>query len=485
MKNYLQWQKNNRNILELICNFAQSNKVELFLVGGVIRDIYLNRVKQNLDFDFCLEKGAIEFARRLANHLKSGFVVLDEVNKCGRVVKKTENGFITFDFADFRGKNIKEDLLHRDFTVNSMAIKLSDIIAGKNFSDILIDPYCGIKDLEAKIVRMTYSTAFDEDILRIMRAFSMSALFNMVIEKNTLKLAKLKAKGIKSVSLERIRDELFKILFVKNSQKYLKDLENSGILEIILPEIKAMRKPKNSKKLYLDVLKHSFETVEYFEKIILEYQKDKNIKTYFERTVSYYRNLFSFVKFAILLHDVGKPATYKEEKSKVTFYGHERVGASIITKIGERLKLSNDEIRILRRLTFFHLRPGYLVTNPVLTARAKFRFFRDCDQDAVSVLLLALADQRATKGYALVEKSRKRFEKIIKVLVKEYFKEVIVKPKQKLFDGNDLMKYLKLKPSALIGQLLKELEELQAIGKIKNKEEAMLQAQKLLPKLEK
>lgn len=482
MKNYSLWLKNNKDILETIYNFAGLNKVNLYLVGGVIRDVYLNRVKQNLDFDFCLENGAIEFARKLANHLKAGFVVLDEVNKCGRVVKKTENGFITFDFADFRGKDIKEDLLHRDFTINSMAIALEDIINGKQFEDALVDPYHGIKDLETKIVRMTNLSAFDEDVLRIMRAFSMAALFDMKIEQNTLKLVKIKAKKIKTVSTERIRDELFKIFSVQDSHKYIRDLEKAGILEIILPEIKAMRKPKNSKKLYLDVLKHSFETLEYFEKIIADFKSDKNIKSYFERIVSYDRSLLSAVKLAILLHDVGKPATYKEEKSKVTFYGHERVGAAIITKIGERLKLSNDEVRILRRLTFFHLRPGYLVTNPVLTARAKFRFFRDADKDAVAVLLLALADQRATKGYALVEKSRKRFEKIISVLVKEYFKEVIVKPKQKLFDGNDLMKYLHLKPSVLIGQLLKELEELYAIGKIKTKDDAMLQAQKILAK---
>ncbi|MCX5708489.1 MAG: hypothetical protein NTY14_05915 [Candidatus Omnitrophica bacterium] len=127
---------------------------------------------------------------------------------------------------------------------------------------------------------------------------------------------------------------------------------------------------------------------------------------------------------------------------------------------------------MLKRIVFMHLRPGYLVTNPVLTAKAKFRFFRDAGEEAGAVLILALADERSTKGYLLLDKSRKIYEKLIPRLLKEYFNKQKNIPQARLVDGNDIMKRFKLPPSPLIGKVLRELEELRAIKKIKTKEQA-------------
>ena len=148
--------------------------------------------------------------------------------------------------------------------------------------------------------------------------------------------------------------------------------------------------------------------------------------------------------------------------------------------ISRRLRLSNDEIAVLRKVVRHHLRPGFLADHEVLTARAKFRFFRDAGPEAVSTLLLSIADQRATKGPLTTAASRAKHEKVVFGLIREYYRKSKEKKPERLVNGNDLMREFKLSPSPLIGKILSQLEELQGIGKIKNKEEALKAAKKLI-----
>jgi hypothetical protein len=144
-----------------------------------------------------------------------------------------------------------------------------------------------------------------------------------------------------------------------------------------------------------------------------------------------------------------------------------------------QLKLSNDEINVLKSIILCHLRPGYLADNPIITARAKFRFFRDAGGEAVSVLLLSIADQRATKGPLTTAATRKHHEKVAASLIGEHFRKRKEKKPQRLVNGHDLMRRFKLSPSPLIGKMLAHIEELQAIGRVRTKEEALRAAAKL------
>jgi len=471
MKFFFHWFDTNRYLLKQILKISQDKNAKLYLVGGVLRDILLEKEKANPDLDFCLKKGAINFARSAARELKSGFVVLDEAHGCARVVKKTNKAVYTLDFSDFRGRTIEEDLAHRDFTINSMALGLEELF-GKDFFESLIDPYGARPDLKKRIIRAVNKDAFDEDPLRILRAYSLGSVFDFKIDQKTLKLACLKKNKLKTVSKERIRDELFKILSSDNSYEFLKKLDDDLILELILPQIKPM---KNFKKraLDIDIWGHSLLTLKNIEAIVKRNKNKPELKYYLAQEISLGRNRLSLIKLACILHDAGKPQTFGFKKGKVSFHGHERWGASIINDIAEGLKLSNEETRILRKIALLHLRPGFMVTTSVLTPRAKFRFFRDAQDEAVSILLLALADERSTKGYLLLEKIRERYERAIPSLIKTFFskrKEIVP---ARLLNGNDLMSRLDLRPSPLIGKLLAHLEELQAIGKIKTKEEGL------------
>jgi putative nucleotidyltransferase with HDIG domain len=211
-----------------------------------------------------------------------------------------------------------------------------------------------------------------------------------------------------------------------------------------------------------------------------EKRKDKEMHDYLEEEVCADRKRRALMKLGALLHDIGKPQARRRKEGKTMFHGHERIGSDITEAIARRLKLSNDELAALEKMVFWHLRPGYLADNLNISARAKFRYFRDTAQEGVSTLLVSIADQRSTRGPLTTDESRITHEKVCFNLIREYFRRQKEKKLPRLFNGDDLIKTFKLQPSPLIGRILSEIEELQAIGKIKTKNEALVAAKKLI-----
>jgi len=483
MKSPFLFSSYDRKILKNIYEFAKKKKITLYLVGGILRDLVFGRDKDNPDFDFCLKNKSITFGRKLARKTKSGFVVLDRGHGACRLIKLIRGKVYTFDFTDFRGKTLKEDLLHRDFTINTLALRLEHFSAKKeDLKDLIIDYHKGMKDLKARVIRAVNNKAFIEDPLRILRAFSFSAVLNFKIDSLTLKLLRSQKRRLSGVSFERIRDELFKIFDQPMGVKYLKQLDNAGILRVIIPEIQRMRNIGQGPYHHLDVWQHTLESVRELELLFLEIRNNRRIVDYLDEIISSGRRRRQLLKLAALLHDIGKPASLRRQKGKIIFHGHERIGVTIGSDIVRRLKLSNGEWEALRKIILWHLRPGFLADNAIVTPRAIFRYFRDTKEEALSVLLLSLADQRATKGPLATKESRQRHEKLVASLVKQYFKKKDEKKPRRLLDGNELMRRFKLKPSPLIGKILSELEELQAIGRVRNKDQALRISAKIIRK---
>jgi len=471
-----------QNSLKPIFNFAKSKRVKLYLVGGILRDLLIKRVRENPDFDFCLKKGALNFGRSLAVNIKAAYVVLDAAHGACRLVKRIGNRVYTFDFTDFRGLTFEEDLLHRDFTINSIALELSKVFSGGDLNAELIDLHSGREDLKHKIIRLTHKRSFAQDPLRILRAFSFSSVLGFKLDSYLVKSAKTQAKKLKQVSAERVRDELFKILDAKLAYPAIAALDKIKIMEVIFPEIRKMRGIGQGPYHHLDVWQHTLETLKQLELLSIELKNNAGVQAYLRQVVSGNRKKLALLKLAAILHDVGKPKAMRREKKKIIFHGHERVGLGLTRLIARRLKLSNEECASLERIVLWHLRPGYLADSSAPTPRAKFRYFRDTGADALAVLILSLADQRATKGPLTTALSRRRHEKIVAGLMKELFGKKDKKTAP-LINGHDLMGRFHLPPSPLIGKILKELEELQAIGKLRSKAEAFKAASKLIPKL--
>jgi len=470
-----------RKILKNIYEFAKKEKISLYLVGGLLRDLIFGRKKENPDFDFCLKDKSIAFGRKLARNIRAGFVVLDQRHGACRLVKLIGGKVYTFDFTDFRGKTLKEDLLHRDFTINTLALGIEHFTAKKeDLKDLIIDHYEGMEALKAGVIKAVNKRVFIEDPLRILRAFSFSSILNFKIDNLTLRLLKSQKRRLSGVSFERIRDELFKIFDQPVSVKYLKQLDNAGILKVIMPEIERMRNIGQGPYHHLDVWQHTLESIRELELLFEEIRNNCRIEDYLNEVISSGRRRRQLLKLAALLHDIGKPASLRRRGNKIIFHGHERVGVAIGLGIAKRLKLSNDEWETLRKIILWHLRPGFLSDNTIVTPRAIFRYFRDTKEEALSVLLLSLADQRATKGPLATKESRRRHEELVASLIKQYFKTKDEKKPRRLIDGNELMRRFKLKPSPLIGKILSELEELQAIGKVRNKGQALKISAKII-----
>ena len=479
MESILRELKNN-HALKLIGNLTQGCPQEIYLVGGALRDLFLKRKKEVPDFDFAVSSSAIALSRKIAQKLQCPLVILDKRHGSSRIIYKKNDFSCNFDFTDFRGKDIAEDLLHRDFTINSLAVNVKAIKNAKNINDILIDNFSARKDIRAKTIRIISEFSFPEDPLRILRAFSLSAVLNFRCEAKT-KSAIRKYKGkISSSAFERITEELFKILNSENGFKIIKAMDALKVLDEFMPEIKSMRKVNQGPYHHLDVYGHSLETLKQIERLFAQLKMNKDIQGYVNQVISATHTKRGLLKLGAFLHDIGKPVSKERVGAKTCFHGHERAGRNIVREISERLRLSNDERSALDKIIFWHLRPGYMADIEPLTHRATYRFFRDAQDEAVSILLLSIADQRSTRGSLTRGENRRHHEAVCLGLVKEYFRKKRERKFPKLLNGFEVMKHFKLSPGPFIGKILREIEEAQAIGEIEDKKEALEVAKRII-----
>lgn len=459
-------------------------KVPVYLVGGFCRDTLLG--KHVTDFDFAVERDALDFAKRFSRQVHGAFVLLDAEHGCARVVKRRADGEIeTFDFADFRGKTIASDLRQRDFTLNTLACRIDSLDEKADLKTCLLDTEGGLKDLKVRRIRMAASKAFEDDPLRLLRAFSLQAEFGFKIEPKTLKRIKKDRDLIRGVSYERIRDEMFKIFESPRAAANIIQMDKLGLLEQVIPQVSIMYRVRQGAFHHLDVWGHTLETLRKFETLVEGEPFALEMRAYLEEKIGGERSRLSLLKLAAILHDVGKPQTYRKEGKKISFHGHEHVGGEAAKVVAGLLKLSTHERRALETMVRWHLRPGYLSNFKRPSARAVFRYFRDTKGEGPGIALFSIADQRATKGPLSTKKKLMHHEKICRGLMKEYFAKKEEAPKVRLLTGDDLIRTLKLKPSPLFAVILREVEEFQAAGKVGDKAAALELAKRIVAREQK
>jgi putative nucleotidyltransferase with HDIG domain len=468
--------------LKIIQQMARRRRVAVHLVGGFLRDVVLGRPGIRMDFDFAVEKGALAFARSFARQIKGAYVLLDGEHGCARVVKRTEKGIATFDFADYRAKTFKADLAHRDFTINTLSVDLKSLDEKADLRGLIRDAKHGLKDLQQKTLRCVTLKAFQDDPLRLLRAFSLQAALGFTIEARTLRQIKKDKQRLRQAAYERIREELFKILESPRAASTFKAMDKIDFLEQVIPQIKVMEHCLQGGYHHLDVWPHSLEVVGQLETILEEKKNDADIGPYLAQKIGGDHSRQSLMKLAALLHDIGKPQTRKEEPGRVSFHGHEHVGRDISRAIAKMLKISTAERHALEDMVLWHLRPGYLSNFQHPSEKSIYRYFRDTKEEAASILLLSLADQRSTRGPLTTERDQQHHETICLRLVEQFFNKKKEKPFVRLINGKDLIRNLKLKPSPFFGKILTAVEEAQNLGKITVKEEALALAKKLVDK---
>ncbi|MGE4357526.1 MAG: CCA tRNA nucleotidyltransferase [Candidatus Omnitrophota bacterium] len=462
--------------LEKIFSLQKEFSVDIFIVGGIIRDFLLNRLseKEITEIDFIVSREAKDFSQRLSRHLKGHFVILDEENQTFRIIVEEDKPY-QFDFSQYRGSNIEEDLFLRDFTINALAIDLKSLKDNNLFR--IIDPWGGLNDINKGVIRVVSEKSFVDDPLRIIRAFTFYQELGFEIEPFTESLIKKESVLLAQVAGERITEQLARIMDMPHSYRTIKKMDELGVLNKIFPLVDEMRGVEQGPYHHLDVWEHSLKTLDELERLLLQlYAQEifgRKIRDYLEEKIAGTRKRLFIVKLGALFHDLGKPRA-KEITSdgKIRFIGHEKIGADLAEEITERLKLSSREKNTLMKLIRLHLRPGYLVDTKDISPRAKLRFFRAGEEESVGLILIALADKLSTCGPLTTPESQVEFRDYLLHLIQTYFYEQeIVRPKR-ILNGNDVMQLLNISPGPLVGKILKALEEAQVEKKIENRKEA-------------
>ena len=479
---------------------ALSPDQEIYLVGGAVRDGLLGR--KSHDLDFVVPSGGIILARRIADKLKGAFYPLDVKRDTGRVVLMHEDGVRTIlDFAAYRGADIEADLRDRDFTINAIAYNLAN--------ESVFDPLNGGKDLRGKRIQACSPDALTNDPVRVLRAVRLAAGLGFQIDVATRHEMKQAAGRLRSVSPERLRDELFRILDGPQPGTAVRALEMLGVVEQILPEhaenvaddvhFKGVEQPAPHVS---DVWTHTIATLNYLENILAAlapgYDPEstgdlstgllvlrlgryrEQFAAHFANPLNTDRSARALLFFAALYHDVAKPLRKTTgDDGRTRFFGHSEKGAEMATSRANSLHLSNDEIHRLRLIIQNHMRIHFhsnrmLAEHKTPSRKAIYRFFRDAGEAGVDLALLALADTRATYAHALTQDTWKAELDICRILLENYWEspaETISPPR--LLDGNELMTEFGLKPGPQIGEILEAIREAQATGKVRAREDAL------------
>ena len=445
----------NDRIFKKIAELADHENIRVFVIGGFVRDCLLGR--QSKDIDLVILGNGIEFAGKLAK---------DTGNKKISVFKNFGTAMLRFrdmeiEFVGARKESyrrdsrkpivedgtLEDDQNRRDFTINTMAFGLNK----DNFGE-LIDPFNGVMDLKEGIIRtpLDPDTTFSDDPLRMLRAIRFASRLHFRIEEKTFESIRRNRERIKIVSAERITDELNQIILTEKPSEGFKSLESSGLLELIFPELQALK---------------GVETI-----------KGQKHKDNFYHTLQVLDNLAAktdnlWLRWASLLHDIAKPQTKKfEENLGWTFHGHEYIGYKMIPGIFKRLKLPMDErMKYVRKMVQLHLRPIILAEDQVSDSAVR-RLLFEAGNDTDDLMLLCEADI-TSKNETKVRQYLRNFENVREKL-KIIEEKDHIRNFQPPITGDIICKAFGIQPSKDVGIIKNAIKNAILDGDIPNDHDA-------------
>lgn len=438
------------NFLQQAAELTGKMNVKTFIVGGFVRDLILK--KECKDIDFLIIGDVMTYAQTFANQLGIKDIVVYRTFGTAHFVYDG----INFEFVAARKESYKrssrkpevtdgtflDDISRRDFTINTLAVS----IMKENFGDV-IDQFNGLSDIENKIIRTPIDPkiTFDDDPLRILRAFRFASHLNFKVDDSVMQAAEEFRERLEIVSQERKTDEFLKILKSPKPSIGLNLLQQSKVMEVIFPEISVM--------------------------IGVEQRKDYHHKDVFYHTLEVVDNISLrtddvWLRFSALVHDIAKPKTKKfVEGIGWTFHGHEEIGARMMRSIFKRMKLPFNKLEYIEKLIRLHLRPIALVKDDV-TDSAIRRLVVAADENLEDLITLCRADI-TSKNPEKVERYLQNYEIVMKKVL-----EVQEKDKLRAFQspvsGEVIMQVCKIKPSKKVGEIKTAIEEAILDGIIAN-----------------
>ncbi len=442
----------------------------LYLVGGALRDIILER--QPDDFDFAVSGSGLEFARAFADRVHGKLIVLSESDDEARVVSRGR----VFDFNGFGDRTIDDDLGRRDFTINAMACEVLPGRAGD-----LLDPFKGTDDLRAGIIRPVTPESLSSDPLRLLRGLRLGLELGLSVHDSVLEQGR--SVSLSRTAAERIGSELLRILECPGSCDALIRLHGLGRLAELLPDFAPVLEDD-------DLRQHSFRTCLKIDEIVSAPSFFSGFEpewhAYFDHWEAEaeddhglpYRR--AMLKLCGLLHDIAKPQTrFSTADGDTHFYGHDTIGARTAEQMVRRnLRLSKPQVKMVHTHVQEHMRLHLLATGPELSDRAIRRFFRDLGDEAFGMMMTCYADGWATAGRT------SHLESTITRMIQQKRDEDARAAVSRFVTGHDLIA-LGLEPGPAFKVILQELEDLQLEGTIASREQGLEYLRTNLPGLAK
>lgn len=441
-------------VFHLVGDMADEMDRECYVVGGYVRDIFLERASK--DIDFVTVGSGIEVAKAVSNRLGKGKATLAVFKTYGTAQVKTREG-LELEFVGARKESyrresrnpivedgtLNDDQLRRDFTINAMAISLNASSYGK-----LLDPFDGIGDLQRRIIRtpLDPDITFSDDPLRMMRAVRFATQLQFDIYPETLDAIKRNAGRIKIITRERIAEELMKIVRSSKPSRGFKLLDQCGLLPLIFPELAALKGVDNSHgRGHKDNFLHTMQVLD-------------NVA---EASTN------EWLRWAAVMHDIGKPATKRwDNQLGWTFHNHNFIGEKMVPKVFGRMRLPlNEHMKYVKKLVGLHMRPIALVEDGV-TDSAVRRLLFDAGDDIDDLMTLCKADI-TSKNQEKVKRFRDNFDLVKRKLVDIEEKDR-VRNFQPPIDGAEVMETFGLTPSREVGQIKDAIKDAILDGAIAN-----------------
>lgn len=460
-----------RQAAVLAARAGLATDTRVWIVGGAIRDMLLEPATV-ADLDLAVSGGdASGPARAIARAAGRHAFPLSEDFGAWRVVG---DGWVC-DLTPLQGERIEDDLRLRDFTVNAMALPL--------FGGSLIDPFSGQADLQTRTLRIVSPDAYAIDRLRPLRLIRFATELGFQPDAHTAGATREWAPSVADAAGERVYAELRRVVLAPRVIEGLQLARELGVLNAVLPELDDLAGIDQSHFHHLDVYDH---TVEVLRSMI---EIDSNLAEWFPERARELREVLEAplgddmtrgeaLRFAALLHDIGKrPTGRMTDSGRVTFIGHDAVGADMVRALCARLRTSERVREYLAALTRHHLILGFLVHERPLSKRAIYRYLKACSPVEVEVTLLTCADRVATRGRNADEAISAHLE-----LARDLMAAALdwrAGPPRPPLRGDELARRLGMEPGPDLGRLLGELEEATYAGEVTSEDQAVEYARRL------
>ena len=450
-----------RPIFKVVSEVAAQKGVRAFVIGGFVRDCFLGRPCD--DIDIVVEGSGIDFARAVGEATGKTVSYFKNFGTAMLRYKGAEVEFVGARKESYRRESrkpivetgtLEDDQLRRDFTINAMALSLQADSFGE-----LVDPFGGIKDLADGIIRtpLDPDTTYSDDPLRMLRAvrfatkLSTDKLTFTIVEESMESMRRI-ADRLRILSQERVSEEICKMMATPRPSMAFRLMDEAGLLSYVMPAISALKGVESQDgRGHKDNFEHTLAVLDN----LVAMQKELEWK---ENSV--------WLRWAALLHDVGKPASKKYfPETGWTFHGHEVIGSKIVPKIFNELKLPLDAMKYVRKLVFLHLRPIALVDEGV-TDSAVRRLLFDAGDDIDDLMLLCKCDV-TSKNPVKVQRIRENFALVERKLVEVEEKDAIRNFKNPI-DGQYVMDLYGIPPCREIGVLKEFVKEAILDGVIGN-----------------